>query len=120
MTKLFLITGATGHVGTVLVRELLRRGEKVRALVLPGDAKNLPAGVEYTVGDITKPETMKSFFSRKDQAGDAGFDRLILIHCAAIITIATAKDRGLPAKTTSTGSSTSAPCMQFRRSQKAR
>ena len=33
MTKLFLITGATGHVGTVLVRELLRRGEKVRALV---------------------------------------------------------------------------------------
>ncbi len=92
MTKLFLITGATGHVGTVLVRELLRRGEKVRALVLPGDAKNLPAGVEYTVGDITKPETMKSFFSRKDQAGDAGFDRLILIHCAAIITIATAKD----------------------------
>ena len=92
MTTLYLITGATGHVGTVLVRELLRRGGKVRALILPGDEKKLPAGVEYTEGDITKPETMKSFFSRKARTEDTGFDRLILIHCAAIITVATAKD----------------------------
>lgn len=92
MTTLYLITGATGHVGTVLVRELLRRGGKVRALVLPGEEKNLPAGVEYTEGDITKPETMKSFFSRKARTEDTGFDRLILIHCAAIITVATATD----------------------------
>jgi dihydroflavonol-4-reductase len=32
-----LITGATGHIGNVLVKELLRKGEKVRVLVLPDE-----------------------------------------------------------------------------------
>ena len=32
-----LVTGATGHIGNVLVKELLKRGEKVRVLVLPGE-----------------------------------------------------------------------------------
>ena len=30
-----LITGAAGHLGTALVRELAERGEKMRAFVLP-------------------------------------------------------------------------------------
>lgn len=30
---MFAVTGATGHIGNVLVRELLRRGEKVRVLL---------------------------------------------------------------------------------------
>lgn len=32
-----LVTGATGHLGNVLVRELVSRGESVRALALPGE-----------------------------------------------------------------------------------
>lgn len=32
-----VVTGATGHLGNVLVRELLERGSTVRALVQPGD-----------------------------------------------------------------------------------
>ncbi|BAJ63789.1 SDR family oxidoreductase [Anaerolinea thermophila] len=32
-----LVTGATGHLGNVLVRELVSRSEPVRALVLPGE-----------------------------------------------------------------------------------
>jgi dihydroflavonol-4-reductase len=32
-----LITGATGHIGNVLVRELVKRGEKVRIFVLPNE-----------------------------------------------------------------------------------
>ena len=31
-----LVTGATGHIGNVLVRQLLARGQKVRVLVRPG------------------------------------------------------------------------------------
>ena len=36
-TQINLITGATGHIGNVLARELLKRGQAVRALVLPGE-----------------------------------------------------------------------------------
>ena len=33
---MILVTGATGHIGNVLVRQLLERGEDVRVLVRPG------------------------------------------------------------------------------------
>ncbi len=33
---MILVTGATGHIGNVLIRELLGRSERVRALVRPG------------------------------------------------------------------------------------
>ena len=32
-----LVTGATGHIGNVLVRLLHDRGEKVRAMIMPGE-----------------------------------------------------------------------------------
>ncbi len=35
-----LVTGATGHIGNVLVRQLVSRGQKVRALVMPGEDLN--------------------------------------------------------------------------------
>ena len=41
---MWLVTGATGHVGNVLVRKLLERGEKVRALILPGESRESITG----------------------------------------------------------------------------
>ena len=52
-----LVTGATGHIGNVLIRELLAQGCVVRALVLPNDdcrALN-SLNVEIVHGDITDP-----------------------------------------------------------------
>ncbi|MCJ7513520.1 MAG: NAD-dependent epimerase/dehydratase family protein [Anaerolineales bacterium] len=34
---MILVTGATGHIGNVLVRTLIERGNRVRAMLLPGE-----------------------------------------------------------------------------------
>jgi len=51
---MWLVTGATGHIGNVLVRELLARGEKVRALILPDESREPLKGldVEAVEGDV--------------------------------------------------------------------
>jgi dihydroflavonol-4-reductase len=36
---MWLATGATGHIGNVLVRQLIERGEKVRVLILPDECR---------------------------------------------------------------------------------
>src|SRR5215469_8239328 len=55
-----LITGATGLLGSHLIKELQERGEDVRALVLPVEnADRLTAqGVEVVRGDITDASTL--------------------------------------------------------------
>ena len=49
-----VITGATGHIGNALVRELASDGVDIRALVLPGETtKSIDGlGVEYFKGDV--------------------------------------------------------------------
>jgi uncharacterized protein YbjT (DUF2867 family) len=55
----FLIVGATGTVGRLLVSELLTNSNnKIRALVRNADTANLPAAVEKFRGDLTAPESL--------------------------------------------------------------
>ena len=82
MSKLYLVTGGTGHVGTVLIKELLAKNVSIRALVRPGRREGIPAGVDVYEGDITNLDSMRDFFQT------SGFDSVTLIHCAALITIA--------------------------------
>jgi dihydroflavonol-4-reductase len=51
---MWLVTGATGHIGNVLVRKLIERGEKVRALIPPNECRAPLRGldVEAMEGDI--------------------------------------------------------------------
>ena len=58
---MILVTGATGHLGNVLVRKLLAKGERVRALVLPGEPLHSLNGlmVEVIVGNILDPELLE-------------------------------------------------------------
>ena len=55
-----LVTGATGHIGNVLVRELLARGERVRALILRGEDTSALNGldIERIDGDILDPVSL--------------------------------------------------------------
>ncbi len=57
---MILVTGATGHIGNVLVRELLQKGESVRALVLPGEDCTPIQGlaVEKVEGDVLDPAAL--------------------------------------------------------------
>lgn len=56
-----LVTGASGHLGNVLVRALLERGDRVRALVEPGDAAPALDGldVERVEGDVRDAEAVR-------------------------------------------------------------
>ena len=51
---MWIVTGATGHIGNVLVRKLLERGENVRAMILPGESRESISGlrVEAFEGDV--------------------------------------------------------------------
>ncbi|NUU26382.1 MAG: NAD(P)H-binding protein, partial [Streptomycetaceae bacterium] len=53
-----LVTGATGNVGRHVVAELLRRGQRVRALTRDPAGARLPPGVEAVGGDLTRPDTL--------------------------------------------------------------
>jgi dihydroflavonol-4-reductase len=77
--EMILVTGAAGHLGNVLVRELIAAGEKVRALVYPGEPLNSLHGmlIEVIVGDVRDRELMH----RAMQGVDSVF------HLAGIIAI---------------------------------
>jgi dihydroflavonol-4-reductase len=81
---MILVTGATGHIGNVLVRELLERGERVRALVRPGKTPLALVGldVELAPGDILDTDSLEH-----------ALDGVSLVyHLAARISLATGLD----------------------------
>lgn len=74
-----VVTGATGHIGNVLVRELIANGQSVRALVLPDDDRRPLLGLnnEIVYGDVTDLPSLESAFSGADT----------VLHLAGIVTI---------------------------------
>ncbi len=81
MGVIFLVTGAAGHLGSVVVSKLVARGERVRALVLPGE-KHPPENCEVFCGDVCDRESIKPFFEVPEG------DEAIVIHAAGIVSIA--------------------------------
>ena len=56
---MYLVTGATGHVGGPVARQLHEQGHRVRALVRdPSRAAGLPAGIELAAGDLDDPASV--------------------------------------------------------------
>jgi len=73
------VTGATGHLGNVLVRELLSRGKRVRVLVEPSDDLRPLSGmpIEIVRGDVLRRETLAGAFSGAD----------LVFHMAGVVSI---------------------------------
>ena len=71
-----LLTGGTGFLGRVLVRELTNR-HSLRLLVRPGARREgFPAGVEFSGGDVTDPASLGAAMAgfealRDDTGGDS-------------------------------------------------
>ena len=80
-----LVTGATGHIGNVLVRALLQQGEKVRALILPGEDTACLNGLdlERVQGDVLQIESLHGAFQGVD----------IVYHLAGLISILPGRNR---------------------------
>ena len=78
---LFLITGATGHLGLNIVYQLCRSNHDIHAFVLPNDPfkHKLPATVKITEGNVTKKSHLHYFFNI-DHIQEA-----TIIHCAGIV-----------------------------------
>jgi dihydroflavonol-4-reductase len=77
--SLVAVTGSTGHIGNVLVRELLKRGQQVLAIVPTGEdispLKNL--NVEIRQADVRQLDSLVQAFSGVD----------MVFHLAGIISI---------------------------------
>src|SRR5271154_2974568 len=69
--SIFVVAGATGHVGSVVARELLAAGHKVRAIVRSVEkAKPLAAqGAELLAGELSDI----SFVTRAMRGADGAF-----------------------------------------------
>lgn len=81
--RIYLLTGAAGFLGSNICLQLLKKGCKVRALVLPNDksVKFIPEDVEVVIGDLTDEASLEPFFSVPEGCTSA------LIHCASMVTV---------------------------------
>ncbi len=76
---MIVITGATGHIGNVLVRDLIAHGQTVRVVVLPNDDCRPLLGLDTEIvhGDVTDLRSLESAFAGAD----------LVYHLAGIVTI---------------------------------
>ena len=83
MSRIYLVTGAAGFLGSNICAQLLEKGEKVRALVLPNDksVKYIPEEVEICLGDLCDVESLEKFFTIPEGMTSA------IIHCASMVTV---------------------------------
>ena len=66
-SPLILVTGATGTIGSEVVKQLVEAGHRVRALVRDlAKAARLRDGVEIVVADLSRPETLPVAFTGVD------------------------------------------------------
>jgi len=80
---IYLVTGATGFLGSTVCRQLLARGEQVRTFALPNDKaiKYVPKEAEIIMGDLCDSESLEQFF-----AIPAGMESIV-IHCASMVSV---------------------------------
>lgn len=81
MEEIYIVTGASGHLGNVVARMLVERDHRVWIFLLEKE-KNVVEGVEKIYyGDVCQAESLTPMFE------DARGKKVNLIHCAGIVSI---------------------------------
>lgn len=80
---MYLVTGAAGFLGGTICRQLVERGDQVRAFVLPNDkaVKFVPEEAEIVEGDLCDKESLERFFTVPEGT------ETIVLHIASIVTV---------------------------------
>ena len=80
---MYLVTGAAGFLGGTICRQLIDRGERVRAFVLPNDPaiKFVPGEAEIVTGDLRDKASLEKFFTVPEDT------ETIVLHIASIVTV---------------------------------
>lgn len=71
------VTGATGHLGINLIKHLLHRNFKVKALIRKDDPPWLHSELDWIRGDVLNPESLSDLIK----------DCHYLVHCASAISV---------------------------------
>lgn len=83
MSKVFILTGAAGLLGSNISRQLVAQGETVRALVLNGDpaARYVPLEAQIVYGDLLDKASLEELFTVPEGS------EVYVLHCASIVTL---------------------------------
>lgn len=81
--EVYIVTGAYGHLGSTIVKELSRRGCAVRGLIIPGELPDEPEHMhmETVTGDIRDSASLRPLFEHLENR------EIIVIHTAGIVDI---------------------------------
>jgi dihydroflavonol-4-reductase len=85
-----LVSGATGFVGSAIVRQLVRRGDEVHAIVRPtADRSSCSSDVHWHVGDLVDGASLQGALQAfRDRATAVGASTAV-VHAAAVISYRT-------------------------------
>lgn len=82
-TRKYIVTGAAGHLGSTIIRELCESNYEISGLLLPGETpKVIGENIAYHAGDVCDINSLKELFERDEN------QELFVIHTAALISIA--------------------------------
>ena len=81
MDRVYIITGANGHLGNTIVRQLKRQGKTMRGLILPGEPGSDDRWMTYIRGDVRDTATLQPLFEGLEDK------EIIVIHTAGIVDI---------------------------------
>lgn len=84
---LYIVTGATGHLGNTLIKKLSMEGKKIRAFVMPEEKTTMLDAypVEIIRGNVLDKGSLRNLFDLSNTP--YSYQDVCLIHCAGIISI---------------------------------